>query len=388
MQKFQKAVTLNKSALINALLFTKDGSLLLTGRGDEGTVKVWDLSSSACLETISYPTPHWEQITGLIWAIANNGDHSRFLCIGTGRGKIGFAKNRSVTPFLLGRISVTHAFDHPVEAMATDHINFRFAAASQSGIIKVFQISGPSSSDVLYEILAFGFPRGLHFSGDEHKELVCYCLSQNRVAAWRVYGPHIKRLWVRSLNGPLGSVSVSDNGQSILIQDLKTSEFDIYSAQATMQLARFTTGSTESRIIQGAFIHSQAVVLGSDHGEAYVYNTSTRNAACLQKLTHDTGEEYPLVQLTAICRSSGKVLMATGANASSAKKSEICVWTQNTISEPDLVDSASGKIIHVHQHQYPKLALIFTVMVFGVFQLLVIMIMPSYLLRVWGDIKG
>jgi WD40 repeat protein len=89
---------------VNALVFSNDGALLLSGGeivrlvvllqiktivGDDECVRVWNIEDLKC-EQVLY-NPKWGQITTLTWISSEEpvDQRTNSVCVGTGRGSIG-----------------------------------------------------------------------------------------------------------------------------------------------------------------------------------------------------------------------------------------------------------------------------------------------------------
>ncbi|KAF4596147.1 hypothetical protein EYR40_008166 [Pleurotus pulmonarius] len=319
----------------HGLLFSEGGQFLITGSNDE-CVRVWDTfkSSAACIQTIRHPQEKWGQITSLIWARLPAPAHdvgSLALCIGSARGAI------SIIPFSkeTGMLSTTalftiaaFAFDHPVESMIYDRHHQRLVAASQFGVVKAYTLTSSSTAQLLWQAPSLNsMPKDLGFFGDD--KVVAFLLQTGEMVCFSAPTGVVQ--WRKKLLGAIGHATLSRDSTKLLVNNLSTNNFDLYTFPNNTLTRTFTIPdkATRHKIKQGIFAgdNNEFVICGSLHGKIYVFDTES--GACIEELQHDRNISTSIQSITYHRAAQGHFLASASTISGTPPTGKVLLWKKS-----------------------------------------------------------
>ncbi|KAG6835247.1 hypothetical protein H0H93_003556, partial [Arthromyces matolae] len=288
---------------VNCLTFSPNGQILLSG-GDDDTVRVWDLSDEGrCIQ--SFKSSNWAQITSLEWLHCDTSPQGYvdWMSIGTGRGSHTLCpKGAEGVKFLWKEAKTNFIFEvnDAVEAQAYDSINARLALAGHSGILKVFKLRSKTLVP-LWSLKPYSdIPRFLQFFGPGNQLLASSYLE----------------------HGEIGNAAISPDGNTMLLDNLTTKEFNICRFPSCV-LETSIPSKSNDRIVKGIVFAEDGkfAICGSDRQLVQVINLATHEV--WQELsTTNASDVFQAVAATSPAKH--RHLIACGSSAS--KDPSICVW--------------------------------------------------------------
>ncbi|KAF9497495.1 WD40 repeat-like protein [Pleurotus eryngii] len=323
-----------KGVALRSLIFGDDSHILVTGNNDD-SIRVWDVAKSCCRQTIRDPEQSWGQVTTLVWANQPRRDaaeESPVLCVGSGRGVIGMIPFSKTYVAIVAGITDTTAFplDHPVESIAYDSVHTRLIAASHFGQIKAYRVLPSNALEPLWQTPPCNhIPIGLAFWGPQNDKVVATLLQSGEITCYSSATGIID--WRKRLAGAIGGSVLSKDLSKLLINNLTTNNFDLFSFPEIGKVRTFTIPETspshkiKMAIFSGA--GEQFVLCGSLHNKIYLFDSAT--GACLEQLDHDAHSKP--VQMIAGHRKQPRVF-------ASGSTDKICIW-KDLVSLPPAVDS-------------------------------------------------
>ncbi|KAF9493503.1 WD40 repeat-like protein [Pleurotus eryngii] len=294
-----------KGVSLRSLTFGDDGHILITGNNDHN-VRVWD-------------------VTTLVWADQPRRDMvdgSAVLCVGSGRGFIGMVPFSKTYEGIVTGIMNTAAFplDHPIKSVAYDSVLRRIVAASHFEQIKVYRVLASNTLEPLWQAASCNhIPIGLVFWGPQNDKIIATLLQSGDITCYSSATGAIE--WCKRLSGAIGGSALSQDSSKLLVNNLTTNNFDLFSFPDIIKLRTFTIPetSTSHKIKMGIFagISNELVLCGSLHDKVYLFDSVT--GACLGGLHHGKEAHSKPVQMLA----SHHKHLHVFASGSSGK---ICIW--------------------------------------------------------------
>ncbi|KAJ7148277.1 hypothetical protein C8R46DRAFT_1044825 [Mycena filopes] len=252
---------------INCLLFLRDATLLLSG-GDDQVVRLWDVAEGECLQELR--DPQWGQITALSW-LPDHIEQAPVIFIGTGRGVVStypFSNERTQT---FTTVAV-FMLDDSVEVQALDLLRSRFAVASHSGQIRMFDIQDIGMWPRLTDE---DIPRAIFFHGDQHEHIAVHTCCMGEV----IYSDSDtgNLLSTARLHGGIGSVSLSEDGSMKAVHNLSSGNFDVYYPPNSPTPITLSIPTETTLIKTCAFTgdDGRTLVCAGDNGTIHVFELGT-----------------------------------------------------------------------------------------------------------------
>ncbi|KAG5221277.1 hypothetical protein IMY05_C4445000700 [Salix suchowensis] len=308
-----------KGVSLRSLTFGDDGRILVTG--------------SEYLYVVLFPClpAKLGQVTTLVWADQPRRDMvdgSAVLCVGSGRGFIGMVPFSKTYEGIVTGIVNTAAFplDHPIESVAYDSvlggllqqvildrsrcIEFshrvrcrsastftysygglrRLGAALAGSVLQSHThrvgVLGPQNDKIIATLLQSGdmYVPFIYLRRRAHivNHSTCYSSATGPSSGARGFPVP----WVRGTqadNTPSGGSALSQDSSKLLVNNLTTNNFDLFSFPDIIKLRTFTIPetSTSHKIKMGIFagISNELVLCGSLHDKVYLFDSVT--GACL-----------------------------------------------------------------------------------------------------------
>ncbi|KAF9493802.1 WD40 repeat-like protein [Pleurotus eryngii] len=336
-----KAITelpMPKGVSLRALTFGDNARILVTGNSDNH-IRVWDVGKSRYRQTICDPEQSWGQVMTLVWADQPQQvglEASPMLCVGSGRGVIGMVPFSKGYEAITTGITNTSAFplDHPVESIAYNSADRRVVAVSHFGQIKGYRVLPSNTLEPLWQAPPCShIPIGLAFWGPQNDKVVATLLQSGEITCYSSATGMID--WRKRLSGAIGGSVLSQDSSKLLVNNLTTHNFDLYTFPELSKLRTFTVPktSTSHRIKMGIFsgASDELVLCGSLHDKIYLFDTMT--GACLEQLVHGQDAYHKLVQMLATdCKHAP--LFASGSSG------KMCIWKDTMVAPTVRVDTA------------------------------------------------
>ncbi|PPR03684.1 hypothetical protein CVT24_007690 [Panaeolus cyanescens] len=303
---------------IGCLAFDDRCRILASG-GDDEVVKIWNLQTYECVQTLADQESQWGQITTIRFVNAGAG-HNVFLCFGTGRGRlIIYQQNRMGTLFT--QISNEAGFTSwdCVESICFSASKQRLVATSQSGKIKLFTFLDGRLVEQWERSMRGAIARASHFV-DNGNNLLVYGLETGEIACFDTDTAEPRN--TKSLKTRIGNIAVCERSGNVLVDNLNLG-CDLYAPNKAHPHCSYSIPA-KRRFIRGAAFAEMGtmVVCGSDHGVVYVYGID--GTKIIQKLVQSGGEDrVPVVQAG---RSESDFMIVTGSRG---KRNDICVWKKS-----------------------------------------------------------
>ncbi|KAF8867894.1 WD40-repeat-containing domain protein [Infundibulicybe gibba] len=308
---------------VNALVFSKDGRILVSG-GDDGRVRVWNTETLKC-EQILYSS-RWGQVTTLSWVTAEP-SHAEMggasICVGTGQGGLCLCPMATgSTWFLMKNASALSVFEFndAVEAQAYDPLNQRLVVTSHSGKIKMYLVEKCLTVTELWSTnLENAIPRGVHFFGGANQNLLIHGLETGEMSCRDAQSSNI--MWNKTLTGGIGNATLSPDETLLLVDNLTTGMFDMYHFPASTPSITFPLTSTRHFIKQCVFAEgAKFAVCGSNSGRVHVVDVATGEPT--QSL--GTDQERGMIQIVAATTVNENTHIIAGGSTS--KSPVIYIW--------------------------------------------------------------
>ncbi|KAF8963378.1 WD40-repeat-containing domain protein [Flammula alnicola] len=324
---------------VNVLVFSQDAKLLLSGGllGDDEKVRIWNTETLDCSQVLE--NEKWGQITALIWVIRDSPtmESTVSLCVGSARGTVTlypmsqgnkhFASKDAVTLSIFG-------FNDSIEAQAYDRVNSRLVLGSHSGEIKVFNVD-KLSLKVLWTVNINAIPRALFFFGGANQSLLTLGLESGELTCWEAQKPNI--LWKKKLAGAIGNAALSTDENTLLVDNVSSHRFDVYTIPSATPLQSLSMTSTRHFIKQCQFLDGTKMALcGSDTNKMHIIEVTTNE--CIQTLV--SGKEADMTQTVAVKAVANKTFVAGGASNGS-----IYFW-EKVVNEDTLPEEKPGPAQH------------------------------------------
>ncbi|KAF9042033.1 WD40-repeat-containing domain protein [Panaeolus papilionaceus] len=308
---------------------------ILVSRGDDEVVKIWNLQTYECIQTLADQESQWGQITTICFVGAANG-HNSYLCFGTGRGRlIVYQRNRMGALFT--QISNDAIFTNwdCVESIAFNPTKQRLLAKSQSGKIKLFGFCDGRFVEQWERAMRDAIAKAAHFLNNGGSVQV-FGLETGEIASFDT--DTAEPISVRLLKTRIGDVSMCERSGNILVDNLGFG-FDLYAPNRAHPVRSYPVPAKRRFVKQAAFAEmGTSVVCGSDHGVVYIYGID--GAKAIQKLVHSRGDDrVPVIEAG---RSETGFLIATGSRG---KKNGVHIWKKTASTVPRAQASSSVNLL-------------------------------------------
>ncbi|KAF9472479.1 WD40 repeat-like protein [Pholiota conissans] len=310
---------------VNALLFSEDKSILVSG-GDDESIHVWNTTTYK--HEFSFHNDQWGQVTALAWVFidAPIDDKCTILAVGCGRGcvcLVGVNKGRLSRD---AKTTTVFAFNDAVEAIAYDRINSKMAITSHSGQVKMFAVDKMSLKLLWTANMNNAIPRAVFFHGPSNSLLMTLGLETGEICCREVESAN--SLWKKTLNGPIGSAALSSDQGTLLVDNLANRSFDIYTIPSNSRTASLPFSATSRFTKQCTFSEGARIaVCGSVVNKVYIVDVTTNEI--LQTLV--AGDAPEMMQTVAATDGSRMgALIAGGSN-----KGGIYLWQRMNFEKQD-----------------------------------------------------
>ncbi|KAF8874087.1 WD40-repeat-containing domain protein [Infundibulicybe gibba] len=342
---------------INALAFSKDGKLLLSG-GDDECIRLWNMVNFKCEQTLR--NERWGQVTVINWLTQPpTGEKRSSACVGTGRGSLTIcilSMNGSLLSLQESATLFPFDFNDAVETQAYDTLNHRLAVASHSGLIKMFSVeNGVTLTTIWSAIMNDAIPRGLVFFGGGNQNLAIHGLETGEMTCRDAQTANV--LWTKTLACGIGNAVLSPDETTLVVDNLTSGLFDVYHFPDNTPIMSLSMKPTRRFAKQCAFGESMKVVVcGSDNGNVQVVDLGTGSR--LQSLQSARDHTF-MIQAVATTTTDRRHLIASG---SASTTPVIYLWEKKIPITNEIAErptrTASG---------LPKQALINSLLVFLIF---------------------
>ncbi|KAF5378266.1 hypothetical protein D9615_008693 [Tricholomella constricta] len=315
---------------VNALLFLREGSILVSG-GDDGCLRVWSLGDPPrCEQTIHQQ--EWGQITD-IKCMQNEPDGTISIAVGTGRGLVYTVSlvRDVVIPWFAhfdAQTFCAFTYDVPIESLAYDRLNQRVAVGSQDHQVLLASVRGITLYH-MYKISVGTIPRSLHFVGNTNARFVVFGLNDGVMKCFYSqtggsYKPHTTALGV----GGIGNACLSPDRRRLIVNNLNTGAFDLYKFPSRSPYASSTVTSVRRWATQCTFAETAAYsVGGSDNGRVVVFDvTSGKTVDTLIAQVDSTNITDKIQTVASVSIPGGAHIIVGGTTAQSSR---IFIWRKD-----------------------------------------------------------
>ncbi|KAF8886712.1 WD40-repeat-containing domain protein [Gymnopilus junonius] len=256
---------------INCLAFTKDGKFLAS-RGDDQSLRIWDITKSSAHQVLSDPMECWRQVTCIKWLSGMSSDHGNVIAFGTGRG-LALVYQRAKEAELFKELSSTSVlpFNKPVECMDYDRHRCRLMLCGHSGKLRMYTMEKNGTLNLIWmkdeDMLII--PRSVRFLGKGENFLV--------------FGLECSTI---------GNAYLSLDENWLLVDNLMKG-FDLYEYPRPSPSESFPIVRERPYVHDTMFLeHGGCIACGSDHGKVYLFCPET--GELVQRLAH--GSRTSMVQ--------------------------------------------------------------------------------------------
>ncbi|KAJ3551603.1 hypothetical protein NP233_g13052 [Leucocoprinus birnbaumii] len=265
--KFIRTLTYHTRA-INALKFSRDCSKLLSG-GDDASVVVWDLKSSAGYQVIRVPLHG--PVSAIAWTCLRQFELSTAFVFGCADGTLFLCEKDTARPH-----HTQQSFNAPIEDLAFDSGHHRLASVSREGV-KIFEMDEQGNfaelaSEPFEERL---LPRGVVFV-EEGKQIIVGFMESHELRVFNVNPWKFERS--TRVSNQIGHLAISSSGEELVMSDLEkglslhTLPLENVPVQtATMSFRRKVTHRGIPLLVS---MDDQIIVGGTDNGMVEVFDKS------------------------------------------------------------------------------------------------------------------